>query len=74
MMNRKPVSWSLEVSEVEGPCVVCGGNVHYFVGINTPTPAMLYHATCDPTPILRANLKTANPPLLPPEYTIHHKK
>ena len=73
-MKRIAVSWSNSVDEVTGPCVVCGGEIHLVLGVGTPSPALLYHATCDPISALRANLKSVAPPLLPPEFTIHHKK
>jgi hypothetical protein len=73
-MTRSSTSWSVFVDQVEGPCVVCGVDVRYMLPSDRPTPALLYHATCDPTPFLRAGLKEAAPPLLPPEFTIHSKK
>ena len=73
-MKRTPVSWSSVVEEVVGPCVVCGVEIRYVLAGGAPTPALLHHATCDPISVLRVNLKSANPPLLPPEFTIHQKK
>lgn len=72
-MKRSRVSWSNFTDYVEGPCVVCGGEVHYVIPSDRPNPALLYHSTCDPMPALREKLKAATPPPLPPEETIRFK-
>ncbi len=73
-MKRSHVSWSNLTDQVEGPCVVCGQEVHYVIPSDRPDPAILYHATCDPTPVIRERLKTQTPPPpLPANQTIRFK-
>lgn len=73
-MKRSHVSWSNFTDKVEGPCVVCGKDVQYVIPADRPDPAILFHATCDPMGALRERLKTATPPLLPAEFTVHGGK
>ena len=72
-VKRSRVSWSNFTDVVEGPCVVCGVNVRYVIPSDRPTPAILFHPTCDVMPVLRERLKAATPPPLPPDDTIRFK-
>jgi hypothetical protein len=69
-MKRTRVSWSNMVDQIEGPCVVCGQQVYFVLPADRPDPAILFHPTCDVMPKLREQLKSAKPPVLPPEYVI----
>jgi len=69
-MKRGHVSWSNFTDYIEGPCVVCGVEVHFVIPADRPSPSLLYHATCEVMPVLREHLKTATPPPLPVEYTV----
>jgi hypothetical protein len=69
-MKRGHVSWSNFTDFVEGPCVVCGNEVRFVLPADRPDPALLYHATCDPMPVLRQQLKSLSVPALPSEYTV----
>jgi hypothetical protein len=74
-MTRGHVSWSNFTDFIEGPCIICGNEVRYLLPADRPTPALLYHATCDPTPVLRQQLKAGPPPpLLPDAYTLKRQK
>jgi len=73
-MQRAHVSWSNFTDRVEGPCVVCGKDVDFVIPADRPSPAFLYHATCNPIAVLREKLKTATPPALPPSDTIRFQK
>jgi hypothetical protein len=69
--RRDRVSWSRYAETIEGPCVVCGGQVNFVIPADRPSPAILYHSTCDVTPALRTKLKALEPSKpLPPEMTI----
>ncbi len=72
-MNRTHVSWSNFTDEVAGPCLVCGAEVRFVIPADRPSPAMLYHSTCDISAALRSSLKTATPPALPGSDTIRFK-
>jgi hypothetical protein len=54
--------------------VICGQTVRFVIPADRQDPALLYHATCDPTPVLRKRLKEIHVPLLPPEYTVSKPK
>lgn len=69
-MKRTKVSWSNFTDKIEGPCVVCGAEVYFLIPNDRPSPALLFHPTCDVMPALREKLKAATPPPLPPEETI----
>lgn len=73
-MKRSKVSWSNDVDEISGPCVVCGKEVHFVLPSDRPSPSLLYHPTCDMMPAIREQLKKANPPPLPVEYTVPKAK
>jgi hypothetical protein len=73
-MKRAHTSWSNFTDSVEGPCVVCGQTVRFVIPADRQDPALLYHATCDPTPILRKRLKDIHPPLLSSEFTVGKPK
>jgi hypothetical protein len=47
--------------------------VHFVIPNDRPSPALLFHPTCDVMPILREKLKAATPPPLPPGDTIRFK-
>jgi hypothetical protein len=64
-MKRTQVSWSTDVDQIEGPCVVCGKEVVFLVPSDRPDPTLLYHSTCDMMPKVREHLKNAAPPLMP---------
>jgi hypothetical protein len=70
-MKRTPVSWSDSVDLIEGPCAVCGKDVRFVVPFDRPNPALLYHSTCDMMPLIREQLKTATPPLMPAQNIIN---
>jgi hypothetical protein len=72
-MDRKRVSWSNFTDEIKGPCVVCGVEVHFVIPNDRPSPALLFHPTCDVMPILREKLKASTPPPMPPSETIRFK-
>jgi hypothetical protein len=72
-MKRERVSWSNFTDRIEGPCVVCGAEVHYLLPSDRSDPALLFHATCDPMGALRERLKSASPPALPASYTVRFK-
>jgi hypothetical protein len=69
-MKRSKVSWSNDVDEVEGPCAVCGKEVRFVIPSDRPDPSLLYHSTCDMMPLIREQLKTAHPPLMPAQNII----
>lgn len=71
IVKRFQVAWSNTTDQIEGPCVVCGKEVHYVIPADRPDPALLFHSTCDPTPMLREKLKSAHPPRLDEAYLIH---
>jgi len=72
-MKRSKVSWSNFTDTIEGPCVVCGVSVHFVIPSDRPSPALLFHPTCDVMPALREKLKAATPPPLPPSDTIRFR-
>ncbi len=72
-MKRSKVSWSNSVDVIEGPCVVCGKEVHFVVPDDRPSPALLYHPTCDMMPAIREHLKKATPPPMPAANVIPRK-
>jgi hypothetical protein len=69
-MKRSKVSWSESVDLIEGPCAVCGKEVRFVVPFDRPDPKLLYHSTCDMMPLIREQLKTATPPLMPEQNII----
>lgn len=73
-IKRTHVTWSNWTDLIEGPCAVCGKEVRYLIPDDRPTPAVLFHSTCNIMPILREKLKTATPALLPSAYTIKGSK
>lgn len=74
-MKRTRVTWSNDVDQIEGPCIVCGKEVRFVIPSDRPDPSLLYHSTCDMMPMIREHLKTATPPpLMPSEYVISKPK